>query len=322
MEKKVKVKYHNMFGGESDRGNNGEREYEITIPSNGEIRQDLETVFRYMNHVDGDPDGVEQQLRTFRERSMSVGDSCIIDGRTFVCAMVGWEEQDAEGDRTPVVKEIPRTEVPANHKHDAIPADNEVRPLPDGEEPKGKATCGYCGLSWDDSIPTSMTPAPSARCPFEYFHRHEETPNRMKDKLNLKAIITAYAESAGTDIRGAIRDCVTDCQHLAVAEGLDFDQILFGANEVYREEAELDEGEGPMRIEHSVTDDGQHRIKVESHRIECDSLMFVFTHEGIIVDAVTGGVVDGSQSRMYETFEEEMTDDTDDDDSTESEGRH
>jgi len=36
------------------------------------------------------------------------------------------------------------------------------------------ATCGSCGLSWDDSIVTSMTPAPSARCPFEYFHEYDE----------------------------------------------------------------------------------------------------------------------------------------------------
>lgn len=33
------------------------------------------------------------------------------------------------------------------------------------------ATCGHCGLTWDDSISTSYTPAPSARCPFESFHK-------------------------------------------------------------------------------------------------------------------------------------------------------
>ncbi len=27
--------------------------------------------------------------------------------------------------------------------------------------------------SWDDSIVTSWTPAPSARCPFEHYHRHD-----------------------------------------------------------------------------------------------------------------------------------------------------
>ena len=37
-----------------------------------------------------------------------------------------------------------------------------------------KATDGSCGLSWDDSISTSMTPAPAARCPFEQFHEYDE----------------------------------------------------------------------------------------------------------------------------------------------------
>jgi hypothetical protein len=32
------------------------------------------------------------------------------------------------------------------------------------------ATCGACGRSWDDALGTSITPAPSARCPFEYEH--------------------------------------------------------------------------------------------------------------------------------------------------------
>ena len=35
------------------------------------------------------------------------------------------------------------------------------------------ATDGACGLSWDDSIITGMTPAPSARCPFEKFHEYD-----------------------------------------------------------------------------------------------------------------------------------------------------
>ncbi|GAB4006699.1 hypothetical protein [Nocardioides ultimimeridianus] len=49
-----------------------------------------------------------------------------------------------------------------------IPADYPVRPT-DGTGPND-ATCGECGLSWDDSISTSMTPVPAGRCPFEYFH--------------------------------------------------------------------------------------------------------------------------------------------------------
>jgi hypothetical protein len=60
-----------------------------------------------------------------------------------------------------------------------IPADFPVRPI-DTDDPEQVrnvtrgATCGTCGLTWDDAIPTSMTPAPAARCPFEYFH---EEPN-------------------------------------------------------------------------------------------------------------------------------------------------
>ncbi len=53
-----------------------------------------------------------------------------------------------------------------------IPADWPVQPLDDDETPPRRTTCGHCGLSWDDGIITSMTPAPSARCPFEMFHIH------------------------------------------------------------------------------------------------------------------------------------------------------
>jgi hypothetical protein len=45
-----------------------------------------------------------------------------------------------------------------------------VRPLRSGQRAKDRATCGYCGLSWDDARITEMTPAPAARCPFEMFH--------------------------------------------------------------------------------------------------------------------------------------------------------
>lgn len=51
-----------------------------------------------------------------------------------------------------------------------IPADFEVKPLKQGQKARDIATCGTCGLSWDDSISTSITPTPSGRCPFEYFH--------------------------------------------------------------------------------------------------------------------------------------------------------
>lgn len=36
------------------------------------------------------------------------------------------------------------------------------------------STCGTCNRSWDDGISTSLTPVPSARCPFEYAHVYDE----------------------------------------------------------------------------------------------------------------------------------------------------
>lgn len=51
-----------------------------------------------------------------------------------------------------------------------IPADFPVKPLKPSDQAKDKATCGTCGRSWDDAIPTSWTPAPGGRCPFEYYH--------------------------------------------------------------------------------------------------------------------------------------------------------
>lgn len=40
----------------------------------------------------------------------------------------------------------------------------------DGNERVVVATCGECGRSWNDAAISSVTPAPSARCPFEYEH--------------------------------------------------------------------------------------------------------------------------------------------------------
>ncbi len=74
-----------------------------------------------------------------------------------------------------------------------VPDDFPVRPLigPRAQsEAIDRVTCGTCGLSWDDSIATSLTPAPSARCPFETFH-NEAAPS---------ADDVAALESAGVDV--------------------------------------------------------------------------------------------------------------------------
>ena len=60
----------------------------------------------------------------------------------------------------------------------AIPADYEVQPL-DADGVAGAidpATCGTCGRTWDDGVSTGITPAPSARCPFEPFHDEPVLP--------------------------------------------------------------------------------------------------------------------------------------------------
>jgi len=59
---------------------------------------------------------------------------------------------------------------------DEVPNDHPVEPLHDyyTDNPKDLAQCGHCGRWWDDSISTSMTPTPSARCPFEAFHDYED----------------------------------------------------------------------------------------------------------------------------------------------------
>lgn len=54
----------------------------------------------------------------------------------------------------------------------SVPKDYPVQPLTvEGRaSAKAPATCNVCGRTWDDGEVTSMTPAPSARCPFEAFH--------------------------------------------------------------------------------------------------------------------------------------------------------
>lgn len=53
---------------------------------------------------------------------------------------------------------------------DDVPDDFPVRVLGPDDSAADRVTCGECGRSWDDAVVTSMTPAPSARCPFEAFH--------------------------------------------------------------------------------------------------------------------------------------------------------
>jgi hypothetical protein len=42
---------------------------------------------------------------------------------------------------------------------------------PWNDAPADWPRCLSCGRAWDDSKPTSYTPAPAARCPFEHWHK-------------------------------------------------------------------------------------------------------------------------------------------------------
>jgi hypothetical protein len=59
-----------------------------------------------------------------------------------------------------------------------VPRNFPVKPLREGTKAyraaKDLLTCGTCDRSWDNAVPTSWTPAPSARCPFESFHDYPE----------------------------------------------------------------------------------------------------------------------------------------------------
>lgn len=76
-----------------------------------------------------------------------------------------------------------------------VPKKWPVQPLKPGQPARDRCTCGSCGLSWDDSISTSLTPAPSARCPFEAFHN----PEPSVDLLDLLSKALPYVEDAESD---------------------------------------------------------------------------------------------------------------------------
>jgi hypothetical protein len=102
-------------------------------------------------------------------------------------------------------------------RHTPIPKDFPVQPLKPGDEAEDRATCGTCGLSWDDGEITSMTPAPSGRCPFEDFHIYPPEPGRVRHRRGSRGrghslghpqrkepTMTAWYSLAGTV---TVKDC-------------------------------------------------------------------------------------------------------------------
>ena len=73
---------------------------------------------------------------------------------------------------------VKRVEARRKVAAEEVPDDYPVKVLKPGTEAyrnaKDLATCGTCGRSWDDAVVTGITPAPSARCPFEYYHDYDD----------------------------------------------------------------------------------------------------------------------------------------------------
>lgn len=125
-----------------------------------------------------------------------------------------------------------------------IPKDFPVRPLKRNQPAEDRATCGTCGLSWDDAIPTPMTPAPAARCPFEEVHdyappkltRKQERENA--DRRNRAfTMLAQYSELVGQEeesLATNLGDLLADLLHLV--GGKTFDKCTSTARTHYEAE--------------------------------------------------------------------------------------
>lgn len=67
----------------------------------------------------------------------------------------------------------------------SVPSGWPVQPIEQDRRVKNLCTCLTCGRSWDDGVSTSITPAPSGRCPFEYFHPTEEEESNVRRDKNV-----------------------------------------------------------------------------------------------------------------------------------------
>lgn len=68
----------------------------------------------------------------------------------------------------------------------------ERRTNDDGEPISAMTQCGVCGRWWDDAIPTSLTPVPAGRCPFEYEHGTPPEGTRMVRVVEQAASVVNY----------------------------------------------------------------------------------------------------------------------------------
>jgi hypothetical protein len=77
-------------------------------------------------------------------------------------------------------------ELEAIIKPHIISVENGAEPQLDenGKVKEDLATCGTCGMTWNDALITGRTPAPSARCPYEYVHPEILELKKLKRRLH------------------------------------------------------------------------------------------------------------------------------------------
>jgi hypothetical protein len=84
----------------------------------------------------------------------------------------------------------------------------------DAQLPPGWAECGTCGRAWNDAEPTSITPTPSGRCPFEYDHQEPTTSDYL------------YRVTLPADTHPTVRDRILAAVYDAIEDSLaDWDEL-------------------------------------------------------------------------------------------------
>lgn len=117
----------------------------------------------------------------------------------------------------------------------------------DAEDPSDIATCGACGLSWNNTRSSSRTPTPSGRCPFEHVHEEAEELRTLKaleeeaasspdwtygETLIRDSYFREYAEQLADDLGAVDRDarwpvCYIDWDAAADALKQDYSSVDF-----------------------------------------------------------------------------------------------
>jgi hypothetical protein len=112
----------------------------------------------------------------------------------------------AEGTGLKVTAGNRLAELEAVIKPELISVENGAQPQLDemGNIKEDLATCGMCGLTWNDALITNRTPAPSARCPYENIHPEIAEWKRLKGQYRQSSITNHFASELDTETKRKI----------------------------------------------------------------------------------------------------------------------